>query len=377
MSAPVVKGWCPGAYHPMMSGDGLVIRVRPRLARLEREQVLGLCDLSQTYGNGFIDLTNRANLQIRGVSATDHDTLLQALARLGLLDDDPMLESRRNILVQPFWQAGDLTERLARAVLASLSELPDLPAKVGFAIDTGSTAVLSGASADFRLELSTEGLILRADGCAKGRSVTEETALVAVIEMAQWFNERRTQEMRRMASVVARHALPEDWTCIPPHAVTTQVPQPGQTEIGALVGAAFGQIDATALEQTIRKNKIQGLRVTPWRLFLLEGAASVHCNEFVTSQYDPLLQTHACPGAPYCPQASVETRSVATQLAGQVDGILHVSGCAKGCAFPKQADFTLVGREGLFDLVRNGASWDEPTHYGVAPDAMPALAKLT
>ena len=30
MSAPVIQGWCPGALRPMMSGDGLVVRVRPR-----------------------------------------------------------------------------------------------------------------------------------------------------------------------------------------------------------------------------------------------------------------------------------------------------------------------------------------------------------
>ena len=42
MSRPDAKGWCPGAYRPMMSGDGLVVRVRPVLARLTQAQVLGL-----------------------------------------------------------------------------------------------------------------------------------------------------------------------------------------------------------------------------------------------------------------------------------------------------------------------------------------------
>ena len=37
MSRPEAKGWCPGAYRPMMSGDGLVVRVRPTLARLTRD----------------------------------------------------------------------------------------------------------------------------------------------------------------------------------------------------------------------------------------------------------------------------------------------------------------------------------------------------
>ena len=26
--APIVQGWCPGALRPMLSGDGLVVRVR-------------------------------------------------------------------------------------------------------------------------------------------------------------------------------------------------------------------------------------------------------------------------------------------------------------------------------------------------------------
>ena len=29
MSAFEIKGWCPGALRPMLSGDGLVVRVRP------------------------------------------------------------------------------------------------------------------------------------------------------------------------------------------------------------------------------------------------------------------------------------------------------------------------------------------------------------
>jgi precorrin-3B synthase len=37
---------------------------------------------------------------------------------------------------------------------------------------------------------------------------------------------------------------------------------------------------------------------------------------------------------------------------------LHVSGCAKGCAHPKAAAITLVGQNGRYALVRDGAPWD-------------------
>ncbi|GAA3250900.1 hypothetical protein GCM10020258_06190 [Sphingomonas yabuuchiae] len=61
----------------------------------------------------------------------------------------------------------------------------------------------------------------------------------------------------------------------------------------------------------------------------------------------PILHVDACVGAPACPQASVETRGLAVRLAPLIDGHLHVSGCAKGCARARAADWVLTGREGL------------------------------
>ncbi|THH39171.1 cobalamin biosynthesis protein CobG [Aliishimia ponticola] len=356
----------------MMSGDGLVVRVRPKLARLNRNQALGLCAFAQRFGTGFIDLTNRANLQIRGVASAQHDALLQGLAALDLLDVDPALESRRNILVSPFWLPGDLTERLSRAVLDAVPDLPELPAKVGVAVDTDQAPLLSAGSADFRFERSASGLILRADGARAGRVVSEAAALQALAEMIDWFNARRTGDMRRMASVVAHHALPADWLQEPPRAAAAR-PTPGALALGMLAGAAFGQIDAAQMQDVIRRGDVRGLRVTPWRLFVLEGAQDAA--PYITDESDPLLRAHACAGAPFCPQSSVETRALATRLAGRVPGVLHVSGCAKGCAHPKSADTTLVGRDGAFDLVENGTPWDEPHRYGLTPDDLNNLSE--
>ncbi|MFC3119503.1 hypothetical protein ACFOHS_19700 [Jhaorihella thermophila] len=213
MSEPLVRGWCPGAYRPMMSGDGLVVRVRPRLARLTREQVLGLCDAATRHGNGIVELTNRANLQLRGVTEAAHAPLLEALAALDLLDADPALEVRRNILTPPFAEPGDLTARLAEALVARLADLPPLPAKFGFAIDTGSARLLADASADIRLERGAAGgLILRADGAETGRPVDEEHAIDAVIETARWFADHHGPDTRRMARLVAARGLPGGWT---------------------------------------------------------------------------------------------------------------------------------------------------------------------
>src|SRR5579863_10421450 len=124
MSGFAVKGWCPDAWRPMMSGDGLLVRVKPRLGRLTGVQVQGLCAAAIQHGSGLIDVTSRANLQIRGVSEANWPSLLQQLIALELVDADADMEKRRNILVAPDWQEVDDTRRIASELAARLGELP-------------------------------------------------------------------------------------------------------------------------------------------------------------------------------------------------------------------------------------------------------------
>ncbi|WP_270729019.1 cobalamin biosynthesis protein CobG [Shimia sp. Alg240-R146] len=368
--SPSVKGWCPGAYRPMMSGDGLVVRVRPVLARLTRDQVFGLCDTALAFGSGLIDLTSRSNLQIRGVTEGNHQAVLDRLQDIGLLPDDPILEGRRNILIAPMLSKGDNTTRLATDLMARLGDLPELPAKMGYAIDTDIAPQFTQNSADFRFERTATGdLILRADGMSRGRAVTVDTAIDALIEMADWFVATGGRENRRMARHTMLTTLPADWQAVLP-AAPAQPLKPGQTALGAVFGVAFGQIEATALKTLMTATAAKALRVTPWRLFLMEGAEMAETAAFITTATDPLLTTDACPGAPLCAIATVETREIARSLAGQFTGPLHVSGCAKGCARPRACATTLVGRDGAFDLVRNGTPWDQPTETDLTPDSL-------
>lgn len=374
MSRPEAKGWCPGAYRPMMSGDGLVVRVRPEYARLTRDQALGLCAAAIRFGSGLIDLTSRANLQIRGVSEGDHEALLQDLNGLGLLNDDPDLEGRRNIAMPPMWQTGDDAHVIATELMARLADLPEMPAKIGYAIDADVAPILQKTSADFRIERSVSGgLILRADGTAFGRPVTRDSAVDAIVEMAQWFVASGGKFSRRMAPHVAQKPLPDGWATEAPMPASAPLVS-GATALGTVYGAAFGQIDAAALTKLITDTKATGLRVTPWRLFLLEGATgstTAETTEFLTDAADPLLHVNACPGAPYCAASTVETRELARRLSAYITGPLHVSGCAKGCASPRKCRTILVGRNGKFDLVRDGLPWDDPLLTGLAPHTLP------
>ena len=107
------------------------------------------------------------------------------------------------------------------------------------------------------------------------------------------------------------------------------------------------------------------IRTTPWRALL----SPVPAPGFLA---EPGAIT-ACPGAPACSSATVPAQvdAATLQQAGHRD--LHVSGCAKGCAYPRAAT-TLVGRAGRYDLVRHGRASDAPDVRGLTlAQAMAAL----
>ena len=156
-------------------------------------------------------------------------------------------------------------------------------------------------------------------------------------------------------------ALPEQFTGTAP-APAAPTPPPGRCGEGMLLGAAFGALEASALLELMGRADVAGIRTTPWRVFLAETHQPFDTAPFISTPGDPALRISACPGAPCCDQAQAPTRPLARHLATLLaaDQSLHVSGCSKGCAHRNEADITVVGNAGAFDLVRNGTAWDEP-----------------
>ncbi len=373
MKSFAIKGWCPSALRPMRSGDGLVVRIRPRGGRLSAAQAAGIAGLSQRHGNGLLDLTGRANLQIRGVSDESHPLLILGLDRLGLVDPELQSETQRNILVTPFWNDGDDAQSLATELEQALATRSlGLPEKFGFAIDCGQSRVLTQAPADIRIERGIDGsLILRADGASRGRSMARDAIVHGAITLAEWFvASGGAQDGRgRMAAHVAAGAtLPGPLVGETQPAAASAVPKPGLFPDGALAAVAFGQLWGATLAWLASLGP--GLRLAPWRMLLVEGLREMpKAKGLVMRADDPLLRVVACTGAPLCPQACAETREFATALAPHVppDVRLHVSGCAKGCAHPATASITLVGTPDGFDLVRQGNARQTPIMRGIDP----------
>jgi precorrin-3B synthase len=165
------------------------------------------------------------------------------------------------------------------------------------------------------------------------------------------------------------------------------VPPPGGENYPNLtllsVGLPFGRISAKDLSCLARAASAVGaseLRLTPWRVLLVPVpspgaaqtlAAALSRTHFILDPGDPRCRIAACPGSPACTRGTTAVREDAEVLAKALarspmmategSGItLHVSGCEKGCAHPRKAQFTLVGRDGRYSLVRNGRASDCP-----------------
>ena len=364
----------------MASGDGLVVRVRPPLGRLSAAQALGLAELAAQHGAGLLELTSRANIQLRGVAPDQHGALLDALAAHDLLDPDARQEQLRNLILDPLCQPGDGLLALAEALqqaMASDTALDGLPAKFGMSIASGRHAGLAEVSADLQLiRQASDSWLLQVPGQPMAWLATNlPMALQATLALARWCATQararrdagahpgRLPQLMRQAqaspNTAAALAMPDGLRELPAYTPAGGTPQPGwQSGLGLLVAAPLGRCAADALAR-LAGSGISGLRLTPWRMLLVEGltpsdSAAIEAaglnnpDHWITHPHDARLRVSACSGAPACHQALAPTQDLALALAPYVpDGAhLHVSGCSKGCARQLPATVTLVAQAG-------------------------------
>jgi precorrin-3B synthase len=401
-----VKGWCPGALRPMRSGDGLIVRVRPRCGMLRPDELIVLAEAAQRLGNGHIDLTRRANLQIRGVSEESLPGLHEVIGGLGLLDPTPEGEAVRNLLVSPL--AGidpdevldirGIAGELAR-LLASERALWALPSKFGFVIDGGGSLTLADERADVCLAAIRNGANLAVAvgldtqvGMDWLGSVSPAAAPAAAMETAYAFLKIVSNGMRQRMRDLSAECLASLRSAMGPRLDPLALDprkanSPSDRRVGLLdlgsgrfavgVAAPFGRVETDQLRKLAGEMTAVGvkeIRLSPWRILYAEvrdasaGQAILDAatgDGLIADPGDPLLTIEACPGAPACRSTSLDTRGDARRLAALLprfgfEGTIHVSGCAKGCAKSGATDLALVGAEGLYGIVRNGTAQDRP-----------------
>jgi precorrin-3B synthase len=397
---PSRKGWCPGAWRPMETGDGLLARVRAPRGRLSLDQADALADAAIACGNGAIGLSARANLHLRGVNDLTLPDLHARLEDAGLIDADPEVERLRNIVASPLDDLDpEASFNLGPSIAALETRLNEderlrqLPAKFGFVLDARGRLPLGDVDADIRFEASVGGTFAVflagedavAAGCSPGetgdvaarlglaflalagdgeaaprrmRALVDRTGAAAVFTKAGLRAEQgaRSRESPALRDVLGAHAYGLEFV------------------VGA--AAPFGEIEATRFKTLIERARsldAKSVRLTPWRAVLIAGLEQ-RCAEplvdsisglgFVVHADDSRLRVAACPGAPACAHGYSAVRDDANywaQMLPQGDGvILHVSGCAKGCARPSATAVTLTATATGYDLILAGRAGDPP-----------------
>jgi precorrin-3B synthase len=402
VNAHLRRGACPGLWQPMATGDGLLVRMTPTGATMSCQAFAALCAAARSCGNGVIEITSRGSLQIRGLTESSARQFATAVGSIEV----PFCEGAP-VLINPLAgldpdEALDMSAIAAELRRALTTFSADIGPKVSIALDGGGALHLDAVAADLRMRAAPGGAYLHvaiagdAESATHLGAVATEHAIEAAMNLLRVIAAAGPAARARdiiVASGAAafRHAIADILIDLPrpprrPAAepIGTHALRDGSVAIG--LGLAFGHANANALEELAHvaaSAGAMGLRTAPGRALLLLGIprhGAVRIAEigqrlgFIVRAEDPRRRVIACAGAPVCTAGEIATRALAPVLArmAAVAGapMVHVSGCAKGCACPRSMPLTVVGVEGRCGVVVNGSACDEPVAI-VGPEALP------
>ncbi|SER45625.1 precorrin-3B synthase [Lentzea xinjiangensis] len=301
---------CPGAVELHQAADGGLARIRVPGGTLSAAQWDVVRTAAGELGNGSVELTSRANLQIRGLA--DGVELGARLRAAGLL---PSLthERIRNVIAAPLEDNQALVDALDAALCAD-PLLAGLPGR--FLVTVGAS--VSGLGGDFGLV----GDVLLLAGTDVG--VRVQDPVDAVVTAARLF--------QRMRGTAWRLSEVDDGVRkITAHfgASATERITPGVTPVAPSAvtpGVPLGRLDATQLPGV-------ALRLTPWRSVVVPAGTDV--SGLITDPASPWHGVSACTGRPGCAKSLSDVRADARAWLGTPHSRpVHWSGCARRCGRP-------------------------------------------
>lgn len=342
------------------AADGPLARVRVPGGVLDAAQARVLAACADELGIGVIELTSRANVQVRGLR--DPSAFAARIAAAGLLPSTTH-ERVRNIVAAPDTDR-TLIDALDRALCAR-PRLAELPGRFLFSLgDLGLEADVT--LADHRLLLA---------GHDAGLDVPEAAAVPLMLDAAETFLRLRTTEWRIAeladgpAGIAAhlREAPASFPAGSPPGgARAAGAWGPGSArELGVLGGGRAVQVSAplgrlTATQALVLAEVADEVRLTPWRTVVVrepDDAAAVVRRlaeaGFVTDSGSPWAGVTACTGRPGCAKAlaDVHADAAAWVRAGRhTPGVVvHWAGCARRCGLPRGRVLQMVATTGGYE----------------------------
>lgn len=266
------------------AADGGLARVRIPGGRLSVADLRVLADAAAELGSGVLELTSRANVQIRGLRAEAEHELAARLRLAGLMPSETH-DRVRNIVASPLTGLLAGGGRDVGPVVADLDDglcdepaLAGLPGRFLFAVDDGCGDVVT-LDADVTLVASGAGFLLLLGGVEAGW-VEAGTAVAVALDAALGFLAERGAQCSpawRLAEltdgparVAARLRAPLLHERSHDNGQGSGPVSPGEYtqadgRVALVLGAGDGRLDVAAARALAGAAAPAGVRVTPWR----------------------------------------------------------------------------------------------------------------
>ena len=391
--------YCPGILHAVPARDGLLLRIRVPGGLITATQLRTVADVSEHFADSSIEITSRANLQLRAIHERHLMEIADSLAAIGLLPS-PLHERVRNIATSPFAgiAAGERVDtrplilQLDRCLIAD-PVFAGLHPKFNFGI-YGACKRHSREVDDLSLEpIERNGELhfrLLIDGIDSGFATPVDCAVDRLLEVAKVLLALATKlniaaRARRVIAMPAaleefKESLAQTLTSCPSVAQSNsfveQVP-------GIFPAADAGRVNIIPSVPLGRLTTEQGrhvadaarymkadLRLAPWRGVVigaipksLEKAAieGLQTAGLACNQRDGYQGIAACAGIAGCDAALADVRGDAALLARSLEGqsapsewTVNLSGCEKQCGRRHGAIANLVAEPSGYRLRLRG-----------------------
>lgn len=412
------ENFCPGIVHAVPAKDGLLLRIRVPGGLITGPQLTTVANLSKDFADGTIEITSRANLQIRSVRAADLGHIVEALSVTGLLPS-PKHDRVRNIVTSPFAGVDDqelldprpLVHELDQRLCSDASFL-ELHPKFSFAIYGGSRR-FSHDRDDVALSAARAGdktlLQLALAGNRLGYAVSAEHAVDVVLSIAATCIAQakkfdipvRARKILEIPGALDHMLIPLlQWLTpfadprpeFPMEEAPLGVSSANQSgNVNILPSVPLGRIRAEQAQcmADVVRDYGADLRLAPWRGVVLasiqEDLANRICIKLmdvglVCDGSDGFRGITACAGISGCEASLADVRrdaeAMAQRLAGrelQPGWSVNLSGCEKQCARRHGATVDLIATTSGYSLSVAGRVEAEGCSSAVAVETVAAL----
>jgi precorrin-3B synthase len=416
----VGEQFCPGVLRAVQAKDGLLIRVRVPGGLIEANQLKTIADLARNFADGTIEITSRANLQLRGIREQDLNTIVEDISSAGLLPS-PSHDRVRNIVTNPI--AGlDRDERIdPRPFIHELDRrlqadaaFVHLHPKFSFAIYGGSRR-FNRSHDDISLEAvelnSASHFHLSIGGVSSGFVVQRADAVECMLAVATMCirlatesgTPVRAKQVVKIPGAIHRiidalsHLLRPSLVSTPPPLVSEALigvyPTTQDDRVNIIPSVPLGRLNPEQAHYLAdSSNEWDGdLRLAPWRGVVLGSTPKRAADDIVEELRaiglacdgrDGFQGVAACAGITGCDASLADVRRDAALLAQRLSGhaapsawTVNLSGCEKQCARRHGATVELVADQAGYILNIEGRHVTSDCSREFALDAVAELHK--